>query len=134
MPPLAASRFVPPDNAQDASYFAASAKRRSLVASFSSTAVLYMFFAWRTTHALQCELDRLRTARASGNRQLGSRSADAKQSRALTPKPGDRLIHVGGELGDQRPKSLSVIHMTQMRHFMRRHIVLHEGRRHQQPP
>ena len=54
MPPLAASRFVPPDNAQDASYFAASAKRRSLVASFSSTAVLYMFFAWRTTHALQC--------------------------------------------------------------------------------
>jgi len=48
---------------------------------------------------------------------------------AMRIEPGFCTAHVGADSLDQPPESARVIHLDQVRHFMRRQVVQHKGRR-----
>ncbi len=49
-------------------------------------------------------------------------------------QPRHRRTPMRRQLVRQSPECRAMIHMPQMRHFMRHHIILHKTRRHDQPP
>ena len=53
-------------------------------------------------------------------------SADAQQARAFPAQPRDGGRGVRRQLLYHRPEPLAVVHVPQMRDFMRRDVVLHE--------
>jgi O-antigen ligase len=57
-----------------------------------------------------------------------------QQPRPLARQPRLRRRSMRRQPCRQRPEIRSMIEMAQMRHLVRHHVILHQGRRHQQPP
>ena len=72
------------------------------------------------------------------NAPVGSRTglqqAIAVQIGAMHVEPGLGARHIRANAIDQPPEPRRVIHLDEMRHFMRGEIIQHERRRQDQPP
>jgi O-antigen ligase len=71
---------------------------------------------------------------SSSGRPCASPSRYPQQPRPFLRQPRLGSRPVRRQLCRQRPEIRPVIEMAQMRHLMRHHVVLHQSRRHQQPP
>ncbi len=49
-------------------------------------------------------------------------------------EPGFRALRIRRQAPDRGPKFAGMVHVQEMRGFMRREVIEHETRRHDQPP
>ena len=72
--------------------------------------------------------------RPGGAPRLCGRRTHPHQAGSLGIEPAHGRVLVRGQLGHQRPEAAAMVHVPQMRDLVRRHVVLHIRRCHNQAP